>query len=217
MLANASRWDNFLALVAAFQAPWPQGAADTDEYRKERALEAFNVALLVCHDLHELKPTGITWVPHILLFIVPRQMVSLGDPTRRSCDACESFGAMVKKLIKHSTCRRRTGSVRTSFSPNPLLPSLSWAASLTLPASTLSTSPYRHSTTSRGHRLVLRRAVGSKRSLSVTFNSRSLAFACASLSATERPTSSTFSAQTECLRPMAKLASLSHPSSRARQ
>ena len=34
-------------------------------------------------------------------------MVQMGDPARRSCDACESFGAMVKKLIKHSTVRRR--------------------------------------------------------------------------------------------------------------
>ena len=49
----------------------------------------------------------MTWVPHILVFIVPRQMVALGDPTRRSCDACESFGAMAKKFIKHATCRRR--------------------------------------------------------------------------------------------------------------
>ena len=48
----------------------------------------------------------LTWVPHIALFIVSRQMVSLGDPTRRACDACESFGAMVKKSIKHTTCRR---------------------------------------------------------------------------------------------------------------
>ena len=116
MLADASRWDRFLDLVAALQAPWPQGDADTDEYRKGRALEIFNLALPVCVDLHELKPTGITWVPHILLFIVPRQMVSLGDPARRSCDACESFGAMVKKIIKHATCRRRCGTV-----PAPLL------------------------------------------------------------------------------------------------
>lgn len=34
-------------------------------------------------------------------------MVFLGDPKRRSCDACESFGALVKKSIKHLTCRRR--------------------------------------------------------------------------------------------------------------
>ena len=27
-------------------------------------------------------------------------MVKLGDPARRSCDACESFGAMLKKIIK---------------------------------------------------------------------------------------------------------------------
>ena len=46
-------------------------------------------------------------MPHITVFVRPRQMVFLGDPSRRSCDACESFGAMVKKVIKHSTCRRR--------------------------------------------------------------------------------------------------------------
>ena len=123
MLANAARWDRFMGLVVAVQAPWPQGEADTDEYRKGRALEVFNLALPVCQDLRELKPTGITWVPHILLFIVPRQMVSLGDPARRSCDACESFGAMVKKIIKHATCRRRTGTVRSPFlnpQPHPL-------------------------------------------------------------------------------------------------
>ena len=40
-------------------------------------------------------------------------MVVLGDPSRRSCDACESFGAMVKKVIKHATCRRRLTSEPT--------------------------------------------------------------------------------------------------------
>ena len=54
-----------------------------------------------------LSYTMMTWVPHILVFIVPLQMVYLGDPTRRAADACESFGAMVKKVIKHTTCRRR--------------------------------------------------------------------------------------------------------------
>ena len=117
MMANAARWDRFLALVAATQEPWPQGEGDTDDYRKGRALKFFNLVLPVCQDLKELKPTGITWVPHILLFVVPHQMVSLGDPVRRSCDACESFGAMVKKLIKHSTCRRRLGTVHPSKSP----------------------------------------------------------------------------------------------------
>ena len=48
-------------------------------------------------------------MPHILAYIRPRQMEALGDPMRRACDACESFGAMTKKLIKHSTCRRRLG------------------------------------------------------------------------------------------------------------
>ena len=52
-------------------------------------------------DLKRLSPTMKTWVPHILLFIVPRQMVLLGDPAKRACDATESFGALVKKVIKH--------------------------------------------------------------------------------------------------------------------
>ena len=63
-------------------------------------------------DLLELKPTLESWVPHIMVFIVPRQILLLGDPTRRSCDACESFGARLKKIIKHLTCRRRCVMVR---------------------------------------------------------------------------------------------------------
>ena len=71
-----------------------------------RALQIFNMGIPVVNDLLRLSPTMKTWVPHILIFIVPRQMITLGDPSRRSCDACESFGAMVKKIIKHLTCRR---------------------------------------------------------------------------------------------------------------
>ena len=107
MMKNAGRWDNFFALVESISRPWPQGEMDTDEYRKERAVEVFNLGAQCANDLLELKPTMMSWVPHILVFIVPRQMVFLGDPTRRSCDACESFGAMVKKIIKFTTCRRR--------------------------------------------------------------------------------------------------------------
>ena len=109
MMKDAARWDRFLELVRAFHEPWPQGEEDTDEYRKTRALIIVNLAAAVCKDLYELKPLdGVaSWVPPILLFIVPRQMVELGDPARRSCDACESFGAMVKTIIKTATCRRR--------------------------------------------------------------------------------------------------------------
>ena len=63
-----------------------------------------------------------SWVPHIMVYIVPQQMLELGDPARRSCDACESFGAMCKKVIKHLTCRRSLtarftkGWVQTCFS-----------------------------------------------------------------------------------------------------
>ena len=61
----------------------------------------------MARDIHALNPELSGWVLHVLVFIVPRQMVELGDPARRSCDACESLGAAIKKIIKHLTCRRR--------------------------------------------------------------------------------------------------------------
>ena len=60
MIKNAERWDHFLDLVRGMQAPWPQGDPDTDDYRKVRAVETFNLAWPVCRDLRELKPTGIS-------------------------------------------------------------------------------------------------------------------------------------------------------------
>ena len=61
----------------------------------------------VACNLFALNPNLAGLVPHVMVFIVPRQIVPLGDPARRSCDACESFGASVKKIIRHMTCRRR--------------------------------------------------------------------------------------------------------------
>ena len=56
--------------------------------------------------MKELPGAHRSWVEHILIFVLPRQVVELGDPCRRSCDACESLGARFKKVIKHLTCRR---------------------------------------------------------------------------------------------------------------
>ena len=61
----------------------------------------------VANHLIRLKPTLESWVPHVMCFIVPRQVLPLGDPTRRSCDACEAFGAWLKRTIKQKTCRRK--------------------------------------------------------------------------------------------------------------
>ena len=46
-----------------------------------------------------------------MCFIVPLQIIWYGDPARRSCEACESFGAMCKKIIKHLTCRRNLSDI----------------------------------------------------------------------------------------------------------
>ena len=104
MMAHADMWDRFLAWVRNVQEPYER---DDDDYRQKRAVEYFNHSIACSRDLIALKPTLQSWVPHISCFIVPRQIVWLGDPASRACDACESYGAMVKKLIKHNTCRRR--------------------------------------------------------------------------------------------------------------
>ena len=88
MMEDADRWDRFLAWVRDIHASWEP--ADTDAYRKQRALQWLNHAMGCSRDLLELKPTLMSWVPHVACFIVPRQIVLLGDPSRRSADACES-------------------------------------------------------------------------------------------------------------------------------
>ena len=100
---NGARWDRFLDWERTTEDPWLE---DSDDYRKERALIYCNGARAVARDLYALKPTLESWVPHIACNIVPRQIVDLGDPTCRAADACESYGACCKKVIKHLTCRR---------------------------------------------------------------------------------------------------------------
>ena len=106
---NAARWDRFLTWVNDIEVPWGE---DTDAYRKMRALQYCNGARACSRDLHDLKPTMASWVPHIACNIVPRQIVELGDPSRRAADACEAFGACAKHTIKHLTCRR---ALRSGF------------------------------------------------------------------------------------------------------
>ena len=75
-----------------------------------RALSYANGARLCSRDLLQLKPTMLSWVPHIACNIVPRQIVELGDGSKRAADACEAYGACAKRTIKHLTCRRAIGS-----------------------------------------------------------------------------------------------------------
>lgn len=112
MLKHAEYWDHFLDWVHEIQSGWDE--SDTDAYRKQRATSWFNHARQCSRDLRALKPTMMSWVPHIACYVVTRQIVLLGDPSRRSADACESYGAVVKKVIKHLTCRRRVKSATTS-------------------------------------------------------------------------------------------------------
>lgn len=107
MMEAARKWDHFLELVAESNAEWAAPSLDTDAYREERAVALFNRAAVVARDFRALNPELAGWVLHVLCFVVPRQYVPMGDPSRRSCDACESLGSSMKKVIRHLTCRRR--------------------------------------------------------------------------------------------------------------
>eukprot|EP00965_Chrysotila_dentata_P006173 201596-Pleurochrysis_carterae.AAC.1 len=119
MMEHAGMWDNFLACAEAAERPWASPDFDDDDYRKTRAVEFFNFGEhaptvarayartgVLSSDIYKLNTELAEWVLHVLCFIVPRQVLNLGDPSRRRCDACESFGAMPKKIITHLTCRR---------------------------------------------------------------------------------------------------------------
>ena len=60
MLLNATRWDNFLGYVELDTRPWPQGEADSDDYRKGRAVDSFNSFMYVSNYLLQLSPEHLT-------------------------------------------------------------------------------------------------------------------------------------------------------------
>ena len=110
---KADRWDHFLSWARDIEVPWEE---DTDAYRGScahcnTATAHGRVRVISCS---ELKPTMASWVPHIACNIVPRQIVDLGDPSRRAADACESFGSCAKRIIIYQASHvcRRVRSVR---------------------------------------------------------------------------------------------------------
>mmetsp|Transcript_13807 Transcript_13807/g.29920 ORF Transcript_13807/g.29920 Transcript_13807/m.29920 type:complete len:207 (+) Transcript_13807:1497-2117(+) len=115
MMQHAQIWDNYMTWVRMVQVPWTD---DADEYHDQRDVEYFNYSMQCSRNLLRLKPAIRPWVPHISCFVVPRQMLWMGDPASRAADSCESYGAMVKKMIKHSTCRHRVrGDSSSSVGP----------------------------------------------------------------------------------------------------
>lgn len=87
--------------------------SDTTEYRKARALEAFNATGPVMHEYKRLNPQAISACPHVALCVGPRQMVEHGDPGRRGTDHSESYGASIKDSIHRRCLRRKKGSHAT--------------------------------------------------------------------------------------------------------
>eukprot|EP00965_Chrysotila_dentata_P254766 6211987-Pleurochrysis_carterae.AAC.2 len=108
-------WYNFLRLLRCTQKEWAPPHEDSDAYRTEHAVEYFSLANRVAIDLLKLNPNLAGWVPHVIAFIVPRQILTLGDPSRRSCDACEACGAACKNTNKSLTRQRHLSATNGGF------------------------------------------------------------------------------------------------------
>lgn len=110
MLRDARSWDKFRTLCYAMR-PFE---ADDSEYRKVRAVEAFNAAADVMEEYKRLNPQAVSACPHVALCVVPRQMVAHGDPGRRGTDQSESYGASIKDSL-HRRCLRRKKSAQAEL------------------------------------------------------------------------------------------------------
>lgn len=110
VLADAQSWDRFRALCYAMRT----FTQDDTDYRKQRAVEAFNAAGHVMAEYKRLNPQAVSACPHVALCVVPRQMVEHGDPGRRSTDHSESYGASIKESIHRRCLRRRKAMVATT-------------------------------------------------------------------------------------------------------
>lgn len=105
MMRDARAWDHFRQLCFAMRA----FEKDDIEYRRQRAVEAFNAAALTMGEYKRLHPDALSACPHVALCVVPRQMVAHGDPGRRGTDHSEAYGASIKDSIHRRCLRRRKG------------------------------------------------------------------------------------------------------------
>ena len=106
---DARFWDNFHTLSRSFRV----FESDANHYREARAVETFNAATQVGHDVKVLRPTLKSACPHILADIVPRQIIEMGDPLSRGCDQSESVGANMKSTIHRRVARRKVNGKAT--------------------------------------------------------------------------------------------------------
>ena len=69
----------------------------------------------VCgHDMKALRGgTFISAIPHVMAYIVPRQMVTDGDPNRRCCEQSEAIGVDLKFDL-HKRCARNHTTKRVT-------------------------------------------------------------------------------------------------------
>eukprot|EP00965_Chrysotila_dentata_P059367 1969947-Pleurochrysis_carterae.AAC.2 len=101
-------WDHFLDYIKVAKCEWALPKRDTDEYRKERAVELFNFASVIASNICTLNMELAGWVLHVLCLIVPGQILDLGSTLRAARRrASPSASCPYDKVIKHLTSRRR--------------------------------------------------------------------------------------------------------------
>ena len=115
MLRYARHFDKFTYAGHTLRA-WEQ--ADTSEYRETRAVDTFNAAGELMEAYKDIDEDSTSAVPHVLLVIVPRQMVRHGDPTSRGADHSEAYGASLKDSIHNRLLRRKKAKAGAKVTHN---------------------------------------------------------------------------------------------------
>ena len=102
MMLAAKTIDAFMDVMYE-QRPFER---DDLEYRKARTVPYFKAQVELKRLLNKTDVAAKSTISHVAITEVVRQMVSKGDPGRRSCNVNEAFGAKLKWVMRNLVCRR---------------------------------------------------------------------------------------------------------------
>ena len=104
LIVCAKAWDRYFELVDYESRVFEE---DSDKYREQRMVSYFNAEVATKRDLILLGVGDKSFGSHIGMCVVPRQILTDGDPGRRGCNVNEAFGAKCKDVIHNQVCRRK--------------------------------------------------------------------------------------------------------------
>ena len=84
------------------------------------------------HDCIQFNPGSESYLYHIGLCILPRQILTDGDPGSRACDVCEAAGAHVKYSLHNLCCKRKVSGTTKHSKSRDNAECVSWEQSFTV-------------------------------------------------------------------------------------